>query len=584
MNTKIPLLIVLLTAVPLASALQAQGASWGAAGAPIEAAPGDTAKALTVFLRNDGPTTYSGVSARIGTATYQGATGYILPSSSGAVATLTGNLAPGDVWSAKFAVDIATDAQPYFVYSVPVTLDLYDRTNSTFVTQSVSVPVQITGRAALEVTVDDADLYAGGSTTLTVHVRNAGSGPAADVRLTTTPSQGVSLLEGDGLRTLGRLAPGASADIALRVRPSASGVATLTFALSYADSAGTAVSTSRSKTFTVDEPTTPTDGEHVAARIAERSVDAGTTANVTFMIWNNATATLRDLRASVATGSVLVVPDASDVQVLGDIASGQSLRMTMHVVTDNAARGIQKVPLTLAWTRGDGSEGTRTFNLAVPVVGTVSPSVTGATAGVNNQTRAATITATITNLGNTQALNAYIQVLGNANYNATQAQFIGDLSPKTGVPFTISTTLRNASALNATPAGAPPGGVPPFNGTFPGGAPGAGGQGFPRPENGAFPGGGNFTRGQGGLGGRGAAGAGLQLLITWTDDYGNPASQVLSVQATPRATTTSARATTASASGTSGILGIPSLMLAEIVGTLVVAAGLTTYVVKRRRS
>lgn len=590
------LLASTIAALPGTSASKAEGYAWGAQGAPVEAAPGDTGKALTILIRNNATTTFSGVKATISQGYWEGGPG-IVPSSAGGVASLTTTFTPGDIWSARFTVDVLPDAIPFAPYEIPVTLDMYDRTNSTFVTEHVTVQVQITGRAALELTLDTTELVAGAETTVRATISSAGTGTASDIRITPTTSQGITILAGDSTQNLGSLRPGQTANVTLRVKALQPGAGALTFTMSYVDAAGSSAQVIRQKTIEIMDPAQPTDDRKVSARILDQDVDAGSTANITFAVINNGTSTLRDViaKADVGAQGQLVVPDATDQQSLGDIPPGGEARMTLHVITDNDDRGIQRVPLTISWTRDDDSTGTRTFNLAIPIVGTVRPSVTSVTATLNNQTRAASIAGTITNLGNTQALNAYVQILPNTNYQSTEAQFIGDLSPNTAVPFTIATTLLNTTLLNATQTttpggGAPapgaggfPGGAPPGNGTFPGG-----GLGTP-PANGTFPqGGGNFQRGNGtfpagGPGGRG--GNSVQVLVTWTDDYGKTASEILSMAITPRAASTSTTTRGVSASSEDGsILGIPSPSLGALVGIVAAAAIGSSAYLKRKRS
>lgn len=586
-STRLALALVVLSStiafLPVANAAKMEGYAWGAQGAPIEAAAGDTGKALTVLIRNNALTTYSGVKATIGQGYYDGSPG-IVPSSAGGVASLGANFAPGDIWNARFTVDILPQAYTFAPYGVPVTLEMYDRTNSTFVTEQLTITVQITGRATLDLTLDTTKLVANAESTIRATIRSAGSGPAGDVRVTPTASQGIALLAGDSTQNLGSLRPGQTANVTLRVKALQPGSGTLTFALSYTDAAGSSAQSTRQKTLQISGATEPTDGRRVSVRIIEQNVDAGSAANVTFLITNNGTSALRDVQAKAEVGAngQLVVPDASDQQGLGDIPPGSEARMTMRVITDNSDRGIQRVPLTLSWTRDDDTTGTRTFNLAVPIVGTVRPSLSGITATVNNQTMATSLSGTITNAGNTAALSAYIELVGSGVFRGTQPQFLGDLSTNTGVPFTIPTELLNASLLtrgSAIPQGAAGHQTGEEGGrTFP-----SGGSGFPdhggAPEGADRPGGGGgFTprgtdgaRSEGGFGGfRGASGNAIQLRLTWTDEFGAGHAQILTAQATLRNATTGARTASTASADPSGILSVPSpgiaLLLATIVG------------------
>src|SRR5438067_3168580 len=116
-------------------------ATWGAPGAPVEAAPGDTAKPLSVSIRNGDQNIYQNVRAQIG------ASGPLAPVPGGGdTATLAATFNPGDVFVAKFFVNVGSDARVGATYGVPLTI-FWTLKGSTFVTSTTtSVPLQLTGR------------------------------------------------------------------------------------------------------------------------------------------------------------------------------------------------------------------------------------------------------------------------------------------------------------------------------------------------------------------------------------------------------------------------------------------------------
>lgn len=514
--------------LPSVQAFEVEGATWGAPGASVEAAPGDTGVPLFILIRNGGPTTYSGVSATIAPARSEGAS-HLLPSSAGGVASLAGTFAPGDVWTARFTIDVMPEASPFIRYEIPVTLDLYDRTNATFVNAQVVAPIQLTGRANLILSLDPATLVAGAQTTLRLTVRNAGTGLAGDVRVTPAATSSLGLLSGEAAQPLGRLMPGEQRSAVILVKAATPGLATLAYGLAYFDAGGTSVQLARQRTLDVRAAPDASDDDALAARLTERQVDAGGLSNLTFLVWNNGTGTLRALQAEIGVTGDLVVPDASDRQLLADLPAGGQTRIVTNVMTNNDARGLQRVPLTLRWTRDDSTTGSRTFNLALPVVGRVDARVTGLTATVNNQTLAAAITGTITNVGNTPALGASIQLIGSPGFRAVDAQFLGDLSVNTAVPFTIPTTLLSRALL-----------APFANASREPGGPAA-----QSPND-------------------------VRLLLAWTDEYGEARSEVYDARVVMRPSA-SARALSNPASG-EGESRIPSVATAAVLGSVVLLA------------
>lgn len=569
----------LLVGSPSATAATIDSATWGAVGAPIEVAAGDTGRPIIVAIRNDVQTTYSSVRASIA-----GSDGMLWPMAGASSASLSGNFAPGDVWSPRFYINVDPSAYVHQTSALPLTLEMYDRTNATSVAQTLYLRVQITGRVLLTVTSGSSELAAGAEQPLALTITNRGTGPASNIQVTLSTGQSLTITSADTVQNIGALAAGASTTITTRVRASSAGSPTLTAALSYLDSAGGSAQVSRTISLTVADTLAKYDA--VTVRISERELSAGRLTSVTYLVWNNESTDLTNVRVKAAITGALVVPDASDDQRIDRLPTGSMTPIVVNLLSENNARGIERVPLTLSWTRADGSNASRTFNLAVPLVGTVQPSVTSVTSSVNNQTQVATIGGTLTNLGNAVALNANIQILANGIFAATEPRFIGDLSPNNAFPFTLATTSLNASTFNAS-------GTPPFGG--PGGgrgqlANGTGGQG----ANGTFPGGGNFPRngtgggGPGGFGGgqggfrAGGGGDTVQILVTWNDEYGTTHAQTFSVQATPRTATAAARTTTSASAESSGILGVsgaePAFLLA-----IVALAALGVGFVQRRR-
>lgn len=507
---------------PGASAATADAITWGTGASLIEAAPGDTARPFTVSFRNNGSTTFSNVRA-----TFLGADVMMAPTPGASTATLSGDFKPSDVWSARFYADIEATAIAGVFSILSFDLDMLDKTNGTEVHRAVAAPLRVTGRASLDVTASPGTIPIGEDVPVVVSVRNSGSGPAGNVQASLAPGQGLSIRSGESTKAFGALLPGQTKMATVVVRATAVGTVTLSDAISYLDAAGSSASVVRTAFIEAGDNESHARDD-VAARLVEPQIEAGRTTNLTYRIWNNGTDPLRDATGQVAVSGALAVPDATDVQALGTIAPGSVATMVVHVVSDNGARGVQKVPLSVTWTRADGSVTTKAFSLASPLVGRVNAQIPSLVATVNNATLAATVRGTLTNVGNTVALGSTVQIVGSQALQLTDAVVLGDLTVNTAVPFTLTTALRNASFLPRAPAGGPS--VAPS-----------------------------------------AVRDTAQVRLTWNDEYGVQRSQILGVPVTiSSATAPAPRAAAASDEGS--LLGVAGVGASGILAALALAA------------
>ncbi|MEA3201641.1 MAG: hypothetical protein QOE90_3069 [Thermoplasmata archaeon] len=415
-----------------------------------------------------------------------------------------GGLAPGQ--AATLAVPVLTPSQPG-----PETLNLA-LAYSNAAGAAVQEMHQLTVRVAeplpgpLQVSLVSARLAQNQTGSVVVRVTNGGDAVASNVagayRLPGGSPAPFSVLSASDTTSFGDLAPHQSrtAELDVLVAAGAADPQPVAFSVSWYDDAGAFHQQAYNFTVRVaaQSPGAPSG---LTATLDRNRLGAGREDALRFTLTNGGAGAL--LQPSVTfklPASGLITPiNASDAQTLDDLGAGNGTVVTLDLLTAKSASDVYPISMVVSWNDESGGAHAQTFNYGVAVVGTVDVQLTGLSGSTS--TSAVTLAGTLTNLGNAVAHNAYLSVGFGGGFLPTDPVYLGDLDPNTALPFTLPTTLLNAT--NAT------GG----NGTGGFGQRGQGSGGVPVNRTG-----GGFGGRGGGFGGRGGNNA--TLTLTWNDDYG----------------------------------------------------------------
>jgi len=454
MNRTLALAVIALSLAP--QALAASGptvtsAAWGTAEAPIEAAPGDTARPLTITIVNDDDDAFSSVRA-----TLLGADG-ITPAPGGDRATLAGVFAPGDVWTTTFLVNVAGDAASTTSLPLRLTMDFASTLQAT--TRDLLVPVTLTGRPVISLAAVDDTIPSWSRVDVPIEVRNAGTGPAGGLTLRAAAVPGGALTtDDDGLRSVGGLAAGASRVVNVSVVTAGPGAAVLSLTLSYADAAGAPVVETRALALRVADESAST----LSARLAGSTLEPGAPGEATFRIENAGSGAAHDVSVRLALPATASVLAGTDDQFLGDIAAGGSREARFSIRPSAAAGDLLDVALTLTWKDDVGVVHTNARKDALPLAQPrAGPLRMGLASGTLEAGRAGELVFDLSNAGAEPTRDVRVTFLLPPGapttpftpVNATDSQELGDLAPGASTQATLD-VLTSQSANDIYPIGA----------------------------------------------------------------------------------------------------------------------------------
>lgn len=408
-----------------------------------EVSPGDTGRVLTVVFRNGAAHALTRLEARL--ALPEGVTAAYV----GGDRAQSGLLASGDAWEARFALDLDPTLAVGDVLRIPVT------TTSSIVEDAVTgrlgarqsettvVELPVTGTTRLAVGSETSTLPAGGAATAPVVVRNLGDGTATTLEVSFAPEAGSGLEvdEPTAPIRLADLAPGASATLPVRIlTPGTEGLEGLVATVVYVNAAGVETEQERTLPFRVlDDPLGPFD-----ARLTDERLAAGRTQDVTFTVTareavDDVVAELR-VQPPVGAPPAIVPLNTSGVRSIGDLSPGVTAHVVIPVAVAETGTGTHALSLALTWRDADGIGHKRTYAFGVVVGGLVELDVDELCASLDTTTRRVSMSAHLTNLGNTPAENAAAYVPARDGLAASEVEDLGDIDPNDAFTFELETT------------------------------------------------------------------------------------------------------------------------------------------------
>lgn len=355
--------VALATGVALAAPTVVDGVVWGTPEAPSEAAPGDVGRTITILVQNTDDETYTGVRGTIA------AGGGLSPVKGAETATLDGDFAPGDVWEARFLVNLADSTPVDKSGSLPFTLVWEDPSGGDTDDSFDYLPFRPTGRATLVLESTNASIAAGERATYVLKVSNTGNGPAGNVAVTFLPadSDGLTIVGRDNTFRVGTLAAGATSTLQLPLlAPAQPTPAAVALRLSYVDAAGATVTESRSLALrVVDAPPGP-----LTFTVDPGALEQGRAAPIALRVANTGATDVFSvtlaLDLSQAAGA-LAPTDGIATAHFNGIPGGEDADATFHLLA--AADAPELVPLVVraTWVGADLVPHTRVAGITVRV-------------------------------------------------------------------------------------------------------------------------------------------------------------------------------------------------------------------------
>mgnify|MGYP002761307526 CR=1 FL=1 len=240
-----------------------------------------------------------------------------------------GTLAPGETATAAFRVGVA-ETESTDTYAVPFRLRYEDGNGVVRESQARTGRVTVADAPTFDLSATTTDLYVDSTGAVTLSVTNTGDRPVTNARALLAPVEPFSPLSTSA--SLGTLAPGESATAKFKLEVADRAIAQdypLEFTVAYEDAYRETV---ESDPLTVPVTVGP---EMTVDTSGSPTVAAGSTETVTVTVTNTGAGTMTDAVARINANTPFETDD--DTAYVGDLAPGESTRVTFTVSVDGAA-------------------------------------------------------------------------------------------------------------------------------------------------------------------------------------------------------------------------------------------------------
>lgn len=359
-----------------------------------------------------------------------------------------GALSPGNTFQMTFYLDL-NQTISLGRHSVPATfLWTAILTNSTnepqaYLTQTVALNVDVTGDVHLGISSPQSFLLPGSLDNVSITLTNTGTLNATDIQTTVAASQGVGVIS--SVPDVASLAPGASitAPVEVYVDSAAAGTSvTLSVSATYSDPNGVGGSASRDFSYVVYSAAA---GTQLAVAAPGAAVTEGAVSELSFVVTNTGTSTVRSPTFSVVVPSPLVLAGNSTYSAYGaSIAPGESFVFHADLTaTPGATAGIYQGTLQVGYDDAHGFSHTVTSAFAVSLTGTVDfviqdEKTTQSLSGV-------TVTGSLLNEGSASAYYALVTAQVSST-GAASPDYVGEVDPNSPTPFSVTVPYRAPAA------------------------------------------------------------------------------------------------------------------------------------------
>jgi hypothetical protein len=308
---------------------------------------------------------------------------------------------------------------------------------------NLDVSVPIPGRTSLTVDAEDPAIARETRAQVPMSITNEGDGTAGTLEIRASPAQGSELRvpsAGSAIR-IDELGPGETQTVPVTVvAPATTGLHDLRVTVTYASTVGEP---------TVANRTVPTDVAYrsidpVQVRLGDDQITAGRTNELPFRITNGGETRLRDLEAHLVTttgeaAATSVSPlNGTGVLALGTLAEGETTQAEVSVYASREAPDLVPVDLRLQWRDDSGLDRSLERTFALVVQGAIQIEMAGLDARLDEVDEEIVVEGRITNTGNTEATNVYLQIEPADGVEGTEPVYQGDLDPDSPIPFTLA--------------------------------------------------------------------------------------------------------------------------------------------------
>ncbi|HWQ16307.1 MAG TPA: hypothetical protein VNL13_00550 [Sulfolobales archaeon] len=347
------LLTVSLTPTILSEAqyFRVVGVSWGA-----EASPGDLSVPLTVYVQYNGTVNLMSLIANLSLPE-----GFLSTSGEGNATAYSGPVTPGSIVPLTFYISISPSTS---LGTYTAILDIVGQAQSLVIEQSLSVTIDLRGKANLIFDAFPRNLSPGDINEITLRIYNRGSGPAYNLSLSYS-------LQGPGsvLSTplaIDLIPPGEYRDakILIYVPPSSALQAlSLMVTASYINPYYAVRTLSQSIGFYVGQQAS----QIISVKPLTQSVIAGQINNVSLRITNKGSSGIYNVIASVAPSQQAAIVGSDARFFIGDLAPSEYKDLSFNLYVGTQAPQIIPIQIQLSYTDRSGVQRSDllTINLAV---------------------------------------------------------------------------------------------------------------------------------------------------------------------------------------------------------------------------
>ena len=297
-----------------------------------------------------------------------------------------------------------------------------DGTKENDKTSSWDIPLRVYGQANFQFNVAD-DEYTGDTVgKLTVDVK-----PKVNVReVSSTLSSSCASIIGSGKQYLGDMTAGGDYSIVYSIKPSQSGICSLTMLLDYYDASGSSSKENASIGINVERSSI----DLRVIDIEDGELTLGGQAYITLNIKNLGNTPASDITATLNLSSPFT-PIKSSQTYIGDIASGSIGDAMFTISVDSSAqKKSYSIPVTIEYYDQAGTKQTTSINIGLAVDGSAEIEVNLDEKETLVPGMSGIVTIGVVNIGFVDAKFLTLKLLDTENYHVTSADstYIGSLN------------------------------------------------------------------------------------------------------------------------------------------------------------
>jgi len=397
--------IILGLFLALGTALAAPSLSISYAVTPTSINPGGTAQVIVTIINADPLVDITDLDISMRSVSTSAVAVTSSMSDVGAVPALSTS-------SAAFAIRALESARPgIYILEAKGTYE-YDGGSSGF---TLTIPVTVTYRSALEVFAQDTQITPGATATLPIKLTNAGKSTIRNLVVTLSPSTVYVYPIGNVRNSIQALEPGESSEADFQIRASDSAVAGIqaaTMTITYTDAAGSTQTDTQSIGITVVDA-----GTEVVIDSIDSNLEPGKTGTVTIGVKNVGDVKLENLYFSLTTTATGLDISGSNEKLMDSLAVGETKTVEFEFdVSQDAAASPAESTLSIMYEHEGGKKQmTDTKPLGIVVGGAVDLRIIDKTPKSSD----GQIEIDIANYGNKDADAVKVEMLANGNMVGT---------------------------------------------------------------------------------------------------------------------------------------------------------------------